>query len=389
VIEPTPVPPATLAARAARLRSDLPPATAVLAASHAGIRWLTGIVGAGHYLYGNTPAVAIVGPDGPVRLVVAAADLGWVADEVDLDAVVPYGWFSYAGRHGGRIPGATTGRMLEEAVAIALRATGASAVVADDGLPWTRAAAIEAACGVTLQPGHELLRRARAVKDAREIELLRAANVAAEDALFDAVGKVRTGITELELLTLIQQGMLERDARPLLGAVGFTERGALVDAWPSDRALRPGDTIRFDIGCSYLGYHADMSRTAAFGRVPQTSRDAYAAILAGEDACLAATRAGAPAATVFNAGVDATRAAGIGDYARSHCGHGIGLEIYEPPLIADSSDTVLEAGMTLCLETPLYRLDDVGLQVEDAVVVTADGCDRLGRSPRAMIDIDA
>ncbi len=389
MIEPTSVPAATLAARTARLRGHLPAGAAAIAASQAGIRWLTGIVGAGHYLYGNTPAVAIVGPDGPVRLVVASADLGWVADEVDLDTVVPYGWFSYAGRHGGRMPGATTGRTLEEAVAIAVRETGAATVLADDGLPWTRAAAIEAACGGTLQPGHELLRRARAVKDEGEIELLRAANIAAEDALFAAVGRVRAGITEQELLTLIQQGMLERGARPLLGAVGFTERGALVDAWPSDRALRPGDTIRFDIGCSYLGYHADMSRTAAFGRVPDTSREAYAAILAGEDACLAATRAGARAAAVFDAGVDATRAAGIADYERSHCGHGIGLEIYEPPLIAGASVEVLEAGMTLCLETPLYRLDDVGLQVEDAVVVTADGCDRLGRSPRAMIDIDA
>jgi Xaa-Pro aminopeptidase len=94
----------------------------------------------------------------------------------------------------------------------------------------------------------------------------------------------------------------------------------------------------------------------------------------------AAARLAAPGVTgheLFHAAVDAVRAAGLPGYARSHCGHGIGIENYDLPRIADGSADVLEAGMAICVETPYYELGWGGVQVEDTFVVTGEGVERL------------
>jgi Xaa-Pro aminopeptidase len=82
--------------------------------------------------------------------------------------------------------------------------------------------------------------------------------------------------------------------------------------------------------------------------------------------------------------VRATRAAGIPHYQRHHVGHGIGLEPYDPPTIAPGSDTALEPGMVFCVETPYYEHGWGGVQVEDAVEVTAAGARLLTRSSREL-----
>jgi Xaa-Pro dipeptidase len=179
-----------------------------------------------------------------------------------------------------------------------------------------------------------------------------------------------------------------RGADPLLGDVGIGERGALVDFVPGDRELRRGDVIRFDVGCTLAGYHADLARTATFGPTPQWVRDDHAALVAGQEAALQALRPGATGAALFTVAVEATRAAGRRDYERTHCGHGIGLDIYEPPLVAPGHDEPLAAGMALCVETPLYLTGLAGLQIEDAVVVTETGHERLGALPRTLLTAD-
>jgi Xaa-Pro dipeptidase len=104
----------------------------------------------------------------------------------------------------------------------------------------------------------------------------------------------------------------------------------------------------------------------------------------GEEALFAAARPGATGEEVFRAGVEAVRRAGVPHYQRHHCGHAIGLEPYEPPLIAPGQTIPLEPGMTFCLETPYYELGWGGVQVEDAVVVTEKGCRVLNRSARDL-----
>ncbi len=95
-------------------------------------------------------------------------------------------------------------------------------------------------------------------------------------------------------------------------------------------------------------------------------------------------RPGVTAREVFEAAVRATREAGIPGYRRHHVGHGVGLDTYDPPLLDATTETVLEPGMVLEIETPYYELGFGGVQVEDTVLVTDAGCRLLTRTPREL-----
>src|SRR5439155_1592661 len=141
--------------------------------------------------------------------------------------------------------------------------------------------------------------------------------------------------------------------------------------------LREGDIIRFDIGCRSDGYRSDIARTAIFGEVSAKQRDYYHAILEGEERAIEQVRAGVPANEIFRTAVAATREAGIAHYRRHHVGHGIGLDVYDLPILNDTTVTPLETGMVLEVETPYYELGFGGLQVEDTILVTDAGHQRL------------
>jgi len=154
-------------------------------------------------------------------------------------------------------------------------------------------------------------------------------------------------------------------------------KGVRCNASPGERKLRSGDIIRFDIGCRAESYYSDIARTAVFGEANKKQKGYYRAILEGEEVAIAAVRAGVPANKVFATAVEATRAAGIPHYRRHHVGHGIGLDLYDQPILNESTSTPLEAGMVLEVETPYYEVGFGGLQVEDTIVVTEDGHQRL------------
>ena len=145
-----------------------------------------------------------------------------------------------------------------------------------------------------------------------------------------------------------------------------------------------GDLVRFDLGCVYEGYRSDISRTAVLGAPDAKQARYYGAALAGERAAIEAMKPGVPVGRIFDIAVQTTRAAGIPHYQRHHVGHGIGLEPYDPPTIAPGGDTVLEPGMVFCVETPYYEHGWGGVQVEDAVEVTAAGARLLTRSSREL-----
>ena len=364
-----------------RLRAQWPEGmTAFVTADPAAVRWLTGLAGEGHVLYGNTPLWAVVGPEGPAVPVVPASELAWIDD---LDAVRPYGRFVYS----GDLSALADAPPLETVIRDTLDALGAGeGVGVDDGLSYPHGLRLaEALAPRRLVACPDVPVRARRRKDAHELEALRRVNRIAEEAVLAAIATFRSGVTERELLAQVRAGMVARGARPMLGSVGIGERGALVDTTPSDRALRPGEPVRFDVGCERDGYHSDISRTAVLGAPPAWVEESYGALLAGERAAIAAARPGAVPADLYEIAVDAVRAAGLGDYDRTHCGHGIGLRIYEPPLVAPGHTDPLETGMTLCLETPLYMTGVAGLQVEDAIVITDDGCERLGVAPQDLV----
>ena len=243
---------------------------------------------------------------------------------------------------------------------------------------WARLA--ERLTPATLVPAYQLFRRARMVKGAAEVARLERAAQIAEDGIAAVLAMLAPGVSEREAVMVYEQEVVRRGASPYFSVITIGERAALADVYPSDRALRRGDLVRFDLGCVYEGYRSDISRTAVLGAPAGKQARYYAAVLAGERAAIEAMKPGIPASQLFDVAVRATRAAGIPHYQRHHVGHGIGLEPYDPPTIAPGSETVLEPGMVFCVETPYYEHGWGGVQVEDAVEVTTAGARLLTHS---------
>ena len=232
--------------------------------------------------------------------------------------------------------------------------------------------------------GWDLMRRIRMVKTPEEVSRLRQAASITEAAIDDVLRSVHEGMTEREMAYVFNNAVLRRDAMPLLTCIGVGPRSALPNVVPSERRLKKGDIIRFDVGCVYDWYCSDLARIACFGEPPANAAAYYRAVLCGEQAAIGSMKPGARAREIFRAALDATRASGIPHFERHHCGHGIGLECYDMPSIAPGDETVLQPGMVVNIETPYYELGFAGLQVEDTVVVTKSGAEPLSVSDRSL-----
>jgi Xaa-Pro aminopeptidase len=147
--------------------------------------------------------------------------------------------------------------------------------------------------------------------------------------------------------------------------------------------------IRFDFGCTMDGYTSDLARTAVAGEPSPKIRDYYEALKRGTLDAIAIIKPGVIAQDIFKVAVDSTIRNGLAGYERHHCGHGIGLEIYDLPSVAPGCETPIEENMTLCIETPYYELGWGGLQIEHTVAVTRNGTRRLDKTSSDLIVLNA
>jgi Xaa-Pro aminopeptidase len=222
-----------------------------------------------------------------------------------------------------------------------------------------------------------LLEKVRSVKTTEEIERLRNAAAIAEGSIDAALRIATEGVTERELLREFNGYMVQHDAVPVVGCIGFGNRSAMINVQPSDRALEPGDVIRFDVGGRYRHYRSDIARIASFGEPSSKVKKYHQALEKGVLRAYDLIKPGLEVAELFKAVIEAVRREGIPHFNRSHVGHGIGVDGYDPPNIAGSSVDRLEEDMVVCVETPYYELGFAGLQVEDMIRVTNDGSESL------------
>lgn len=268
----------------------------------------------------------------------------------------------------------------------ALRAYPSNARIAVDerGIAPANYAALREALGVRVTPGADLLDRIRMVKTPEEIRRLQRAVEVIEASYLAALEAAHEGMTEIEMAMVFDTTTVRLGCAPVFTVIAFGARSAFPNAVPSAARLHPGDIIRFDIGCRAEGYNSDISRTAVFGQPSPKQRAYYQAIFDGEEAGLAAMRPGARACDIFATAVDATRKGGIAHYRRQHVGHGIGLDVYDHPVLNESAETALEPGMVFEVETPYYEIGFGGIQVEDTAVITDSGYELLTRTPRTL-----
>jgi len=231
---------------------------------------------------------------------------------------------------------------------------------------------------VQLVRAFALIEKVRAIKMPEEIARLRTAARISCLSVKAALDAARLGMTEQELLRVFNRTTVENDGAPVTNCIGFGERSALSNVQPSPkRALRRGDVIRFDVGCRYKHYRSDISRIGFFGEPPEKIKKYYRALEKGVLRGYEIVKPGLKVSDLFDQVVDTVRREGIPHYQRSHVGHGIGVDGYDPPNIGPGGDAVLEENMVICVETPYYELGFAGLQVEDMLRVTKDGAESL------------
>jgi Xaa-Pro dipeptidase len=229
-----------------------------------------------------------------------------------------------------------------------------------------------------------LFERVRSVKTPGEIEILQKAARITERAIDAALKIAAEGVTEREMLRELNASLAHDDAAPVVGCIGFGNRSAMINVQPSDRKLKRGDLIRFDVGGRYKNYRSDMSRGASLGDPAPKIAKYYRAVEKGVLRSYDIIKPGLKVSKLFEEIVDTVRKEGIPHFARSHVGHGIGVDGYDPPNISESSADVLEENMVICVETPYYELGFAGLQVEDMVRVTNNGAASLMSLPTAL-----
>jgi Xaa-Pro aminopeptidase len=233
-------------------------------------------------------------------------------------------------------------------------------------------------------PGSTVTGDLRMIKDAAEIAALRAVG-AAIDAVHARVPELlRPGRTEAGVGRDIAELILEDHDQVEFVIVASGPNGASPHHETGHRTLEEGDAVVVDIGGTRAGYCSDSTRDYAVGHVPAGYAELHAVLEEAQERAVAHVRPGVTAASVDAAARDHIAAAGFGDRFVHRTGHGIGIEVHEAPYLVAGNDQPLEPGMAFSVEPGIYLPGRYGARIEDIVVVTDDGVDRLNHQPRTV-----
>jgi len=237
-----------------------------------------------------------------------------------------------------------------------------------------------------LEDATPIIARLRMVKDVSELAAMEDAVELTESILWAAVQAIGPGMREKEIAELVQREMVERG----VGLAHFVSvasgpRSALPHAQPTDRMIHDGDLVWIDMGAAVRGYYADITRTVAVGRLPPQLEEAYRVVYSAQEEARNRARPGMTAHQVDALCRDYIEAQGLGRYFIHRTGHGLGLEIHEPPYIVRGSDLVLTPGMTFTIEPGVYLPGLGGVRIEDDVVMVEGGCRSLTSYQRDLL----
>jgi Xaa-Pro aminopeptidase len=240
-----------------------------------------------------------------------------------------------------------------------------------------------------LLPVASPVKRARRIKDAAELSRIEAAAGAADAALLEVepmlLGAGDASITEADVRNELEyrmrlHGADDRSYETIV-ATG-PENGARPHHDVSRRTIVDGDTVIVDVGALVDGYHSDMTRSYVIGEPTEQQRGIYELVEVSHRAGIDALRAGCTAKQIDSACRGVFDDAGYGDWFIHGTGHGVGLDIHEPPFHSQASDDLIEAGNVVTIEPGLYRGSFGGFRIEDLLVVTENGSRVLTHTPQ-------
>ena len=237
-----------------------------------------------------------------------------------------------------------------------------------------------------LVPSAGLVEKLRIIKTPEELEVLRQAAKIADDAFTHICGYIKPGMTELQVANELEFFMRKQGAASSSfdTIVASGVRGALPHGVASDKKIQSGELVTMDYGALYNGYISDITRTVAVGEPSEQMREIYEITLAAQELAVEGFKPGLTGAEADAIARDYIASKGYGEAFGHSTGHGIGLEVHEAPGLSSRSEVVLEPNMTVTAEPGIYLPGIGGVRIEDDLVITENGCERLTHSTKVL-----
>lgn len=232
---------------------------------------------------------------------------------------------------------------------------------------------------VTLEQRSDVIWRLRSVKDAFELQLLKRAAHLSGAGMDAAIKALRVGVKEYEVAAEAEYAMRRRGSEGV--AFETIVASGRRSAWPhglcGDRRLEEGDAVLIDLGAMYAGYRSDVSRTAFVGRPSPDQIAIYRAVYTAQQEVLSKMEAGMRGGEIDALARRILRKQGYARYMLHGIGHGVGLDIHEPPRLGINSSDQLEEGNVVTVEPGVYISGRFGVRIEDTIALCKDGLEVL------------
>lgn len=229
----------------------------------------------------------------------------------------------------------------------------------------------------------------RSVKTPDEVNKIRRAQEITEKGFLHMLDFIKKGMTEREIRLELDFFMLKNGAEALsfdtIAVSGVNS--SMPHGVPTDKKIEDGDFLTLDFGAVFDGYHSDMTRTVAIGRVSDEQRYVYDVVLKAQEAALGVLKDGFSCSQADKAARDIIAENGFGDFFGHGTGHGVGIEIHELPNLSPKSASVLVSGNIVTVEPGIYLPGKFGVRIEDMALITENGCENLTSAEKSLIII--
>lgn len=242
--------------------------------------------------------------------------------------------------------------------------------------------------GWSVQSIDDAVEQIRQCKDEQELELMRKAAQVADRAFRLALNSLKAGMQERDFCLELEYQMQKLGARkPAFDSiVASGPNGAFPHAGVTDRVINQHELITVDFGAYRDGYNSDITRTIWLGHLNERNRFIYQSVRDAQQRAVDAVKPGKTCKEIDAVARQSLIDAGLGEYFSHGLGHGIGLAVHELPGVRSTSEVVLEPGMVITIEPGVYIPGETGCRIEDSVLVTGQGCEKLTRSGYQELD---
>ncbi|HEY4602613.1 MAG TPA: Xaa-Pro peptidase family protein [Cerasibacillus sp.] len=238
-----------------------------------------------------------------------------------------------------------------------------------------------------LVPKNQVIEKLRMYKTEAELEIMKKAAQIADDAYVHIQKYIKPGVKEIEIANELEFFMRKKGATSssfdIIVASGY--RSALPHGVASDKEIQAGELVTLDYGALYNGYCSDITRTIAVGEISDKLEEIYHIVLEAQLRGVAGIKPGMTGKEADALTRDYITEKGYGEYFGHSTGHGLGMEVHEGPSLSYLSETVLEPGMVVTVEPGIYVPQVGGCRIEDDIVITKTGNERLTKATKELI----